>query len=350
VVASITGTKASGQRARDTDRITLTCCVPEDSDPPVASAGPDQSVNSGGMVTLDGRASFDPDGDALTYEWEQVEGPPVVLSDDSSPTPSFRAPAAVSSDVVLRFALTVNDGIWSSFPDEVIVRVLAHPDTPPTACATYMPLEPRSNDLVTLDGTCSTDLEGPVTCAWMQSDGPAVTLSNPTSCVTTFAAPLVAVPTNLVFRLTVTDNGAPPNSDTLDLTVPVRPPNQSPVAVAGDDRRVCENAAVRLDGSGSFDPDPGDTFVCAWTQTLGIRVALSGADTCVAGFLAPQIAGMSEALTFNLTVTDNHGASGSDEVVITVVGDPTDPACVQTVSVTGVSVVPSFRATGRPTR
>jgi hypothetical protein len=351
VVAQIIGTKASGQRARDTDRITLTCCVPEDSDPPVADAGPDQSVVSGGMVTLNGSASFDPDGDDLTYQWEQIDGPIVALSDDNSPTPSFRAPGALTGDIVLKFALSVNDGIWTSFADEVTVRVLMGEDPPPTACATYSPAEPRSGDTVTLDGSCSSDGQGPVTCAWMQTSGPPVTLVDPSACVTTFIAPQVLTSTNLGFTLTVTDNGSPPGTDSVDLMIAVLPANRPPVANAGDDKRVCENLAVTLDGSATFDPDAGDTFTCAWSQLPGgTQVSISGAGQCVAAFRAPDIAGMSENLVFQLMATDNHGASDSDEVAVTVVGDPTDPACVQTVSVSGVSAVSSVPSITRKTR
>jgi len=35
--------------------------------PPVANAGQDQQVRVGDLVTLDGRDSYDPDGDLITY-------------------------------------------------------------------------------------------------------------------------------------------------------------------------------------------------------------------------------------------------------------------------------------------
>ena len=49
--------------------------------PPVANAGPDQTIecDRSGIVTLDGSASSDPDDDPITYEWEQVSGTPVTL-------------------------------------------------------------------------------------------------------------------------------------------------------------------------------------------------------------------------------------------------------------------------------
>jgi hypothetical protein len=39
------------------------------NDPPVADAGPDQTVGVGQIATLDGSASYDPDGAVLIYSW-----------------------------------------------------------------------------------------------------------------------------------------------------------------------------------------------------------------------------------------------------------------------------------------
>ncbi|MBM0106778.1 hypothetical protein JM946_18755 [Steroidobacter sp. S1-65] len=91
--------------------------------------------------------------------------------------------------------------------------------------------------------------------------------------------------------------------------------NQSPTANAGADRSIAEGSAVSLQGSGS-DPD-GTIASYQWTQTAGPSVSLSGANTANASFTAPQV-NANTALTFRLTVTDNQGATGSDEVTITV--------------------------------
>src|SRR5439155_19169645 len=42
---------------------------------PVADAGPDQAVNEGTRVTLNGGGSSDLDRDALNYSWVQTAGP-----------------------------------------------------------------------------------------------------------------------------------------------------------------------------------------------------------------------------------------------------------------------------------
>lgn len=88
---------------------------------PLASAGEDQKVSMWHKVTLDGRGSIDPDGDNLTYQWEQIAGKKVKLSDPSSPSPTFKPPFTIFPKH-LKFRLTVSDGKLES-TDEVTVTV-----------------------------------------------------------------------------------------------------------------------------------------------------------------------------------------------------------------------------------
>lgn len=80
--------------------------------PPVASAGAPQAVASGAAVSLDGRASSDPDaGATLSYAWTQASGPAVALAGALTATPTFTAPAGPAS---LTFQLAVSDGTATS--------------------------------------------------------------------------------------------------------------------------------------------------------------------------------------------------------------------------------------------
>jgi hypothetical protein len=54
--------------------------------PPIANAGPDQSVAASSLVTLDGSASSDPNNDPLTFTWTQLQGPAVPVVDDRGQT------------------------------------------------------------------------------------------------------------------------------------------------------------------------------------------------------------------------------------------------------------------------
>ena len=70
-----------------------------------AHAGKIQIVEEGQLVTLDGAASSALSG-KITYDWTQIIGPNVVLSDEMIVNPTFIAPT-VDSDTNLEFELVV---------------------------------------------------------------------------------------------------------------------------------------------------------------------------------------------------------------------------------------------------
>lgn len=73
-----------------------------------------------------------------------------------------------------------------------------------------------------------------------------------------------------------------------------------------------------LDGSGSNDGD-GTITSYAWTQIFGKSVRLNNADSAVANFRAPRVRRNTTAtLVFELTVTDDQGATASSQVTVYV--------------------------------
>ncbi|MUV56782.1 PKD domain-containing protein [Halogeometricum sp. CBA1124] len=112
-------------------------------------------------------------------------------------------------------------------------------------------------------------------------------------------------------RLTVTEIGA----------------NAAPVADAGADQTVSEGATVTLDATGSTDAD-GDQLGYSWTQTGGPDAQLSVQDGAQPTFTAPDVDG-DATLTFEVSVTDEAGASDTDTVTVAV--EDTDATTTETV-------------------
>ncbi len=181
---------------------------------------------------------------------------------------------------------------------------------------------------VTLDGSGSSDPDAGTTLSysWTQQSGVSVTLSNANVAGPSFDAPdvtAVNTPEVLRFQLTVSD-GSLSNSATVDITVEDNGQgvNSPPTADAGGDQTVLELVTVNLDGTGSSDPDPGDSLSYSWVQTGGPNAGLTGANTAQPSFTSPDVtAGSPVTLTFELTVSD--GTDDATDTVDVVVSEAT---------------------------
>jgi RHS repeat-associated protein len=224
--------------------------------PPVANAGPDQTVFVNSTVHLNGAGSSDVDGDPLTYQWTLTNVPPgsaAQLSDPSAVAPTFTA------DVkgVYVAQLIVNDGHVDSTPDTVVISTQ---NSPPIA-------NPGPNQTVqagrtvTLDGSKSSDVDGdPLTFRWSilsRPDGSNASLSDPTAVSPSFFADRVG---SFVIQLIVNDG----TLDSAPATVTITTENSPPVANAGPNQSVFVGTTVQLDGSHSTDVD-GDVLTYRWS-------------------------------------------------------------------------------------
>ena len=201
----LTVTDQGGNQSKDVCAVNVTW----QNEPPQANAGPDQTVDEGSMVDLNGSQSLDIDDGVATYRWVQTDGPGVTLSNAGLPNASFTAPTVGTTDgVSLTFELTVTDKSGLSNTDSCVVNITWQ-NQPPTAVVNPDFSEATEGTSVTLDGSASTDSDDGISSyQWTQVEGDPVSLPDATSSVTKFTAPKGgSLGKNLKFKLTVTDRG-----------------------------------------------------------------------------------------------------------------------------------------------
>jgi CSLREA domain-containing protein len=262
---------------------------------PLANAGADQNALVSTLVTLDGSASFDPDGHLpLTYEWQQIGGVPIMLSGNSISRPTFIAP---NVPTVLRFSLVVTDsvGLQSTVTatmnvtvtDRPVINLMAVNDSPTTLgrATMFVAWAEGSNIVYT----------------WNFGDGATAvnqTVAHTYGLSGTYTAIVTA------------SNG----SGSVMVTSPVTITNRAPVAVAGPNQNVIVDSLVDLDGSASYDQDGHVPLAYHWTQAGGPVVLLNSTVVSRPTFTAPATPSV---LTFTLRVTDAYGlASVIDTTVV----------------------------------
>ena len=93
---------------------------------------PDQVVNTGSQVTLDGTKSI---GAYLTYSWSQISGDPVQLLDANTAHPEFTAPSVpLGGSENLVFTNVVKNPFGKD--GAMVTITVVHPALPPTAVIT----------------------------------------------------------------------------------------------------------------------------------------------------------------------------------------------------------------------
>jgi hypothetical protein len=111
-VLRLTGNGATVLTVNNRDQVATLDILVEVNDEanqaPVSDAGKPQAVLAGARVTLNGLASYDPDGGSLQYHWAQVRGSKIPLLDPYSAQAKFLAPF-VSEERTFRFTLRVTD-------------------------------------------------------------------------------------------------------------------------------------------------------------------------------------------------------------------------------------------------
>lgn len=95
-----------------------------------------------------------------------------------------------------------------------------------------------------------------------------------------------------------------------------KPKNLAPIVNAGTDQQAQELASVSLSAQAS--DDDGTIASVLWTQLSGSNVALSVNNSLSTSFSAPLVS-VSTEFSFQITATDNQGATSSDVINITII-------------------------------
>jgi hypothetical protein len=307
----LTVTDQNGATGTDSVRITVQPAV---NKAPVANAGAGINITLPvNAVNLDGSKSYDPDGTISTYNWTRIAGPNTPAATGAN-TAQLSLSGLVAGTYTYQLTVTDNSGASSSSSVKVIVSAAGN--LPPVANAGPNQQITAPANKVTLTGLGSSDPDGTIASySWAIVSGPGtVTISNSNTATPSVAGLITG---GYIFQLTVTDNSGSTAKDQVTVTVLPQPiqVNQAPVANAGSDQTITSPATTaKLNGTSSFDPD-GTITAYSWKQVSGPSTStISSARTSSASVSRLKVG----QYVFQLTVTDNKGATNSDQVTIKV--------------------------------
>ena len=293
-----------GTASSTADQVIVT--VKQVNKAPIANAGPDQSVDEGVLVTLDGSSSSDPDNNALTYLWTAPVG--ITLSSITATKPSFTAPE-VLTNTDFTFTLVVYNGTASSTADQVIITVKQVNKVPMANAGVNQSV--NEGVLIALDGSSSSDPDNNIlTYLWTAPVG--IAFNSNTASKPIFTAPEVSADKTYTFSLVVNDGIISSAPD--EVVITVKNVNKTPIANAGSDQSVNEGVLVTLDGSSSSDPD-NNALSYLWTAPVGITLSSNTASKPT--FTAPEVSA-DKKYTFSLVVNDGVINSVADEIELTI--------------------------------
>ena len=166
------------------------------------------SLSSQKQIILDGNNSRDPEGGPLKYNWTQIGGPPVTISNPNSirTTVNNDSICGLEQTSYLEFRLDVIDSVGQKRSDNVTIPVKVN--QLPIA-RINAPNEVQSGQNFTSDGSASTDAEGPVTeYDWFISlNGESIGEENiPKSPIVDFTVPSTSINSTILLQLRVKDS------------------------------------------------------------------------------------------------------------------------------------------------
>lgn len=286
-------------------------------DPTTVEAGSRFQISEGENKQLTPSFTLDKTRSVASYNWRQISGPAVTISDPTIRNPVIYAPYIDhDAEVILRLEVTDSDG--TTVFDDLVFSIddLAEPEVERPLAQPVLHSYVREGQTAELRGTGTVyQGESPISgYQWTQVSGPQVTLAGADSEILTFSAPEVLEDTTLAFDFVVRNGAA--DSVPLRYSVTVTNMIKPGIANAGSDSTCMEGDTVTLTGSASvLEHEPAITGY-NWTQVSGPQVSLSAASTAQPSFVAPEV-DKATNLVFQL-VASNGAVSPADSVTVTV--------------------------------
>ena len=270
---------------------------------PQVNAGDDQLVESGQQVELVAMAN-DPDGYINTISWMQTAGDNIQLSSPDSIISSFYMPERPESSV-FTFSIEVSDNLGSVASDSVSI---IHQNSPPQiSLINNHNAVPGSTVQLAVDAT---DSDGSIqSYRWEQISGEIVALRGQDTSEVSFVMPSLSSLTDIVIEVIVSDNKDLQSSE----SVRVAYANSSPTVEITSPEVVAPKGLVEI--IGNFEDRDGTVENYSWQQTGGVTLDLSGRDSKILSFIAPDSVG---EFSFRLEVVDNLGATTVEDFSLIV--------------------------------
>jgi PKD repeat protein len=270
--------------------------------PPLAEAGPNQTVTVDTEVTLSGSGiSRNQGGSIREFAWD-FENDGVI---DWTSNSTGKTKNTYTTVRVYTARLRVTDEVGAQAEDSTTITVNDKPNRPPEAIAGGDQAV-FAGQSATFHGT-GTDPDGQVVKYQWDFEGDGVwDFESPSSGT---ASHTYSAPGTYDSRFRVTDDRGATADDVSVVSVKL---NQAPVADAGGDQNVNCGETVQFDGSASRDPD-GQKISFSWNFGDG-----ASDQTDATGASAEHIYTKGGEYTATLTVTDELGKSSRDTVIITV--------------------------------
>ena len=237
---------------------TVLVSVTDNNIPPVANAGPDQSVLTGSLVVLEGKDSTDANQDQLTFLWAIISKPQasnVTLTSSVGPTTTFLPDV----DGTYLISLLVDDGNDQSIMDEVVIDSASINSAPIANAGPDQSV--LTGETVLLDGRASSDSDqNELTYQWSIISLPSGSdslISDADSVIASLSTDIDGI---YELQLRVSDGQIAHYDRILVTSTPI---NLAPIANAGQNQQVNTGDTVLLDGSSSQDED-NDALTYEW--------------------------------------------------------------------------------------